>query len=211
MKKCLSLFISAALLVTAALPASAQKAPSADQVLQRVAKKLAAVKALGYTYTREFNYPSEDYLSKSTSTGYLDLTSLAGPLGFRYQFEDEEYIAVYNGSESFIAIKKKKAMVVENNPPKRRMESSSSIYNSPLTLKYALPKIIADKKILKRLTIENVGGQRQVSRRVLSSQSVYHRARRYRGDEKRSNLDLSSGDRRNDVSSARGSRDERQE
>ena len=161
MKKCLSLFIAATLLATAALPASAQKAAAADQVLQRVAKKLASVKALGYTYTREFNYPSEEYLSKSTSTGYLELTSQAGPLGFRYQFEDDEYIAVYNGSESFIAIKKKKAMVVENNPPKRRMESSASLYNSPLTLKYVLPKIIADKKIAKSLTTENVNGQRR--------------------------------------------------
>lgn len=72
MKKFLLLVVATALLIIAALPATAQKAASADDVLHRVAKQLAFVKILGYTCTREFNYPCEDYLSKSTSTGYLD-------------------------------------------------------------------------------------------------------------------------------------------
>ena len=125
--------------------------------MQKVATKLAAVKALGYTYTREFNYPSEEYLSKSTSTGYLDLNPPDGTLGFRYQFVDDDYIAIYNGSENFIAIKKKKTMVVTNNPTAERMDSSASIYNSPLTLRNVLPKIMADKKIVKSLSTDAQG------------------------------------------------------
>src|SRR5690349_1855227 len=120
-------FLVIALLL--AIPTSAQKLTSAEAVMQKVANKLAAVKVLGYTYTREFNYPSEEYRSVSISTGYLDLASADGPLGFRYQFVDDEYIAVYNGSENFIAVKKKKVMVVTNNPTAERMDSSSSLYN----------------------------------------------------------------------------------
>ena len=135
----------------------AQNLPSAESVMQKTAAKLAAIKALGYTYTREFNYPSEDYLSVSTSTGYLELNSTDVPLGFRYQFVDDDYIAIYNGTENFIAIKKKKAMVVTDNPTAERMDSSASIYNSPLTLKNVLPKILADKKITKNLSTDAQG------------------------------------------------------
>ena len=148
--------IATALLLIAAVQSPSQ---TADSVMQKAAKKLASVKALGYTYTREFNYPSEEYLSKSISTGYLDLNATDAALGFRFQFSDDEYMAVYNGSETFIAVKKKKTMVVQNNPTKDRMESSAYLYNSPLTLKYALPKIIADNKIPKKLATEKVDGQ----------------------------------------------------
>jgi outer membrane lipoprotein-sorting protein len=148
--------IATALLLVAAVQTSSQTATS---VMQKVAKKLATVKALGYTYTREFNYPSEEYVSKSISTGYLDMNATDVALGFRFQFSDDEYLAVYNGSETFIAVKKKKEMVVQNNPARDRMESSAYLYNSPLTLKYALPKIIADSKIPKKLSTEKVNGQ----------------------------------------------------
>jgi thiol-disulfide isomerase/thioredoxin/outer membrane lipoprotein-sorting protein len=147
----------AVLLLFFSADSAAQRTPSAEVVMQKVATKLAKVKALGYTYTREFNYPSEDYLSKSISTGYLDLKAPDGALGFRYQFSDDEYLAIYNGSENFIGIKKKKTMVVTSNPSADRMDSSSSLYNSPLTLRNALPKILADNKILKTISTDAQG------------------------------------------------------
>jgi thiol-disulfide isomerase/thioredoxin len=159
MKRILSLLaIAAPIFLFSATQTHAQ---TANSVMQKVAKKLAAVKALGYTHTREFNYPSEDYLSKSISTGYLDMSAPDTANGFRFHFSDDEYISVYNGSESFVAVKKKKIMVVNNNPPRNMLESSSYLYNSPLTLKHVLPKIIADSKIPKKLTAETIGGQRR--------------------------------------------------
>jgi peroxiredoxin len=80
-------------------------------------------------------------------------------LGFRYQSSDDEYLGIYNGSESIIGVKKKKVLVVENIPDANRIESSSVLYNSPLALRNVLPKIIADKKIPKTLTTEKVDGQ----------------------------------------------------
>lgn len=151
-----SVLIAVVLLFCAAQSA-AQRTPSAEVVMRKVATKLAKVKELGYTYTREFNYPSEEYLSKSVSTGYLDLAPPDGTLGFRYQFSDDEYLAIYNGSENFIGIKKKMTMVVTNNPSADRMDSSASLYNSPLTLKNVLPKILADKKILKTISTDTQG------------------------------------------------------
>ena len=127
MNRHLSTFsIATALLLVAAVQTPSQ---TANSVMQKVAKKLATVKALGYTYTREFNYPSEEYVSKSISTGYLDMNATDVALGFRFQFSDDEYMAVYNGSETFIAVKKKKEMVVQNNPARDRMESSAYLYN----------------------------------------------------------------------------------
>jgi thiol-disulfide isomerase/thioredoxin len=148
-------------LLLCAISAHAQSNPTPESVLKRTAARLATVKALGYTVTRELNYSSEDYLSKSTSTGYLELKATEGPHGFRYNFDDDDYIAVYNGSESFVAVKKRKIMQVNSQPPLNMLESSAVLYNSPLTLKAVLPKIIADAKIPKKLSVETVNGQRR--------------------------------------------------
>jgi thiol-disulfide isomerase/thioredoxin len=159
MNKCILLSIAAALLLLTAVAVPAQKAPSAEYVLEKVAKKLAATKSLGYKYTREFNYPSEDYLSKSVSSAYLDLEPAPGTLGFRFQFSDDELMHIYNGSESFLAIKKSKKIQVDNKPSLKRFGSSAYLYNSPITLKYVLPKIIADKSISKKLSTMDIEGR----------------------------------------------------
>ena len=157
MNKFTLLSIIAALLLLAAVQMPAQKQPSPDSVLEKVSKKLASAKSLGYTYTREFNYPSEDYLSKSVASAYLDLESAPGSLGFRFQFSDDQLLLIYNGSENFLGIKKNKTIRVENNPSLKFFASSAYLYNSPLTLKYVLPKIIADKSIPKKLSTVTIG------------------------------------------------------
>jgi peroxiredoxin len=158
--KYLSLFpIATVLLFLTASETYSQKAPSAEFVLQKTATKLASARALGYTFTLEFNYPSEEYLSTTTGVTYLELRSPDSLLGFRYQSSDNEYLGIYNGSERIVGVKKKKVLVVENVPDANRIESSSVLYNSPLALRNVLPKIIADKKIPKTLTTEKVSGQ----------------------------------------------------
>lgn len=127
--------------------------------MQKAADKLSSVKVLGYTYSREFNYASEGYLSRSSSSGYMDFQHKESPLGFRFQFSDDDLFAIYNGSESFVGAKKQKIIQVRNNPTLKSFDGFGSFYNSPLTLKYVLPKIIADKSIPKKLSYGKVNGQ----------------------------------------------------
>jgi thiol-disulfide isomerase/thioredoxin len=126
--------------------------------MREVADKLAVVKKLGYTYKQELNYPSEGYLHQSSTESFLDLKPADSGAGFRYQFSNDEYLAIYNGAEKFIAIKKDKTIMVENNPPIRSFSSSAFLYYSPLTVKNVLPKIIADKTIQKKVTVTKIAG-----------------------------------------------------
>ena len=150
--------IATAFILITATQTAAQKS-SADVVLQKLANKLASVKLLGYTYKREFNYPSEGYLSESVASSYVDFRPADGTLGFRHQFSDDNIFAIYNGSESFVASKKKKTITVKTNPTLKSFDGFGFFYNSPLTLKYVLPKIIADKTISKKMSTAKLFGR----------------------------------------------------
>ena len=126
--------------------------------MRRVAKKLAAVKLLGYKYTFTYNYPARDSRTVVTSQAYLDLQPAERKDGFKFQFNSDERLSVYNGSEYFIADEKTKKLYVDSSPAFDHV-GDIVLQNSPLTLKYALPKIVDDKKIEKKLTMINVNGR----------------------------------------------------
>jgi thiol-disulfide isomerase/thioredoxin len=158
-KHSFSLAIVVLTLSTLAAPAFAQKTPTADAVMQKVVNKLSSLKVLGYIYARELNYASEGYLSKTVTAGYMDFNHKESALGFRFQFSDDEILAIYNGTESFVAAKKKKIIQVRNSQTLKSFDGFASFYNSPLTLKYVLPKIIADKSIPRKITVAKVDGR----------------------------------------------------
>src|SRR5215831_2013035 len=96
---------------------NAQLGNADERILQKIVEKLTSVKTLKYRYKREMNYPSEGYLSETSADSYLDLKPVDSPNGFRYQFSSDDLLAIYNGSERFIAEKKKKTIHVDNDPP----------------------------------------------------------------------------------------------
>ena len=126
--------------------------------MRRVANKLATVKLLGYKYTFTYAYPSQDRRTVVTSQAYFDLRPADRKDGFKFQFNGEGRLSVYNGSERFIADEKTKKLYVDSKPAFDRV-GDIVLQNSPLTLKYALPKIVADKKIEKKLLEVNVNGR----------------------------------------------------
>jgi thiol-disulfide isomerase/thioredoxin len=170
-KLAISIFVTLLFVLTTNIPA--QDGLSTDQVIQNVADKLASVKTLRYRYERELNYASEGYLNNVFADSFLDLKPVDGDLGFKYQFSNDELLAIYNGSEKFIADKKKKMIKVENDPPLKSFGSFGFFYYSPLTLKNILPKLIAEKTIDKKVTVIKIGGvDHYVLEFVLSKKSI---------------------------------------
>src|SRR5687768_156412 len=100
------------------LPAHSQKV-SAEQVLRKVSDKLNGLKTLQYSYRRELNYPSEAYYHEVTGETYLDFTSTDEILGFNYQFNNQDFIYVFNGSEQFQCNKKEKRIGINFTPSKK--------------------------------------------------------------------------------------------
>lgn len=138
---------------------SAQEFSSAERVLQKVADKLAETKLIGYKYGFEFSYPSQDRLVEQWAQAFLDLQPTDGSQ-FRFQFSGADLVSVYNGTERFFLDKKGKKIHVENKPS---FKSFGDIFlqNSPLSLKYALPRITADRSIRKKVSIVRSGDREQ--------------------------------------------------
>jgi thiol-disulfide isomerase/thioredoxin len=133
-----------------ALTGSTNLHPNNDlEVFRKVSKALGKLKTVHYTYRREFSYPSESYLSKTEGQMYLDFTTDAQLVGFRYQYSHNGEFATFNGSEIFSNNLEDKTLSIKRNLTPASFEGNSWIYNSIVTLKNALPMIIADNSITK--------------------------------------------------------------
>jgi peroxiredoxin len=125
--------------------------PAATKVLNKVMGRLNSLKAVSYNYKRIEDYPGEGYHEEMSVDAYLDFTPAAQLIGLRYQFSNNDILSVYNGSEDFYCNKKEKTITVSNSPDINSFKNSSNLLNSPVSLKNALPGIIADETIPKLL------------------------------------------------------------
>ena len=150
--------IGVVLLWFSASQSAAQRTPSAEYVLQKVASKLAGVKLLGYKYNFEYNYPARDSRTVVNAQTYFDLQPADQKDGFKFQFIGEDRWSVYNGSERFTGDKKSKKLYVDSSPS---FNSYGDIFllNSPLALKNALPTILKDARIQKKLSVTTINGR----------------------------------------------------
>jgi outer membrane lipoprotein-sorting protein len=121
-------------------------------VFKKVAGQLSSLKGIKYHYAREFNYPSEGYLSKTEGEMYIDFGNESDLAGFRYQYSDNNGFSVFNGVEIFNGSVKDQKMRVMSQVKSRQLEGQSPLFNSIVTLRNALPGIISDQSIPKTLS-----------------------------------------------------------
>jgi len=156
------------------LPLSAQEVAQPERVLQKVAEKLASVKLLGYKYGFEYGRPSQDRNMKVEADAFLDLKPSDGASRFRFQFVGGDRFSAYNGTERFTLDKPSKKIYVETTPS---FDSFGDIFLmfSPLSLKYALPRVIADATVKKKVSLIRSGdGERyliefSLTKRILTA------------------------------------------
>lgn len=125
------------------------KTATAEQIISRMSQTLQEKPTLRYRYQRELNYFSEGIHHELSADCYLDFSVKNPVLGFRYQVQDSDMLAVFNGSETFSANKRNGTLRVDAQPDHSRFESMSFFYNSPVTLRAALPTLLADQTIPK--------------------------------------------------------------
>lgn len=128
-----------------------QKSLSADDILQKTSAKLASLKTIRYKYRQEYNYKSEAYFAESKADSFLDFTTAENAIGVKFQFDNSDVFIAYNGSETFSLRKKDKTIQVSSKPNKAELASFSYLQFSPLMWRNVLPKIIADKSIVKAI------------------------------------------------------------
>lgn len=147
----LTLFVILPLAFISNVFAPNQKTLSADEILQKTAAKLSSLKTIKYKYHQEYNYKSEAYFAESRAESFLDFVPVESANGLKFQFDNPNVFIAYNGSEIFTLKKKDKTIEVESKPKTENLNSKSYLQFSPLMWRNALPKIIADKAIVKAI------------------------------------------------------------
>jgi peroxiredoxin/outer membrane lipoprotein-sorting protein len=125
---------------------------NAKEVLQKLLATINSYERISYNYYRSINYFSESYHHETSGATLLDFKNRDTLLGFRYLMESEQYKLVYNGAESFSLYKPDKTIAINYKPVLTDFNSLSFFLNSIVTLKKALPAIIADEDIAKTVT-----------------------------------------------------------
>jgi len=118
-------------------------------LFKQVSEKLASLKSVKYHYTREFNYPSEGYVSKAEGEMYVVFAKENDLAGMRFQHEDAQGFSIFNNAELFNGKNKTKTITVTNIKDPKNLEGKSALYHSMVTLRNALPLIIEDESIQK--------------------------------------------------------------
>ena len=140
------------LLIGAQLSAYAQDAASGRRealaILQKTSDKLHGLSSIGYTLKRELNYASEHYRNISKWSCYFHFDSSAAPVAFKYQIRDSSSSHFFNGTEKFDLDDVSGEIDVSNNLRKEDFEGLSYLYNSIVTLRNILPRIIANPDLI---------------------------------------------------------------
>ena len=127
-------------------------------LFKQVSEKLSGLKTISYQYSREFNYPSEGYVSKTEGKMYIDFAKESDLVGMRFQYQDEQGFVIFNNAELFNAKKKTKTMTVVKIKAQQNLEGRSPLYNSFVTLRNALPLLIKDGSIKKSASDTLING-----------------------------------------------------
>jgi hypothetical protein len=120
--------------------------------------RLQALKYISYVYQREGNYSSEGHLHKYEGKMFFDFTKKENHIGANCYFENNEYIAVYNGTELFHCDKRTQSLEVRVNLAPEEIDSEIFLPCSMLSIRNALPWVIEDKGVYKKYEDTVVNG-----------------------------------------------------
>lgn len=130
----------------------AVESPDALKIFNKVAFRLANIKSVKYRFTKEFNYPSNDYLYKSEGDMYISFAKDNDRVGFRYFYQSNDGVIFFNNAELVSTDAQKKTMTVKRKVKLENFSGNPPLFHSIITLRNALPLIINDKSILKTVS-----------------------------------------------------------
>lgn len=161
MTKKYTIFLTALLLTVFQLKGYCTNKSTPDDLLlfRKVAQKLMDLKTVCYHYSRAFSYPSEKYYSKSERQMYVDFGKENDLVGFRYQYRDSVGFSIFNNSGIFDGDIQNNTIGITNKIEKSGFEGRSAIYNSIITLRALLPRIIEDHSVIKHVTDTLIGNK----------------------------------------------------
>jgi peroxiredoxin len=151
--RCYRVGLRLASLLSFAYGLHAQQNPARSQeamtILRKMSAKLASLSRVSYHYRRELSYASEDYHHVLEADIFIEFDPKQQPVGAIYQAHDATGFEVYNGSEILRGVVATRTIQMSPVNFAKDLERVSFLYNSFLTLRLALPNLLADATIAK--------------------------------------------------------------
>ena len=131
----------------------------AIDVLTKTHSKLSQIKQLGFTYTHDINYRSENYRAKRQGKAYLDFTSQDILIGFRFIDHHSAGQTIYNDEQLIFMNDKDTTIDIDYKPRRQSLGGAGFMLNSPITLRYSIPKLLTDNSIGKTIRDTIISGK----------------------------------------------------
>jgi thiol-disulfide isomerase/thioredoxin len=148
-------------LVCMLLLVQAAKGQTGDaiNVLAKTQHKISRIKQLGFGYTHDINYRSENYRAQRQGKAYLDFMSQDTLIGFRFIDRHATGQNIFNGGQQIFISDRDTTIDIDYKPRRQSLGSSGFLLNSPITLRYAIPKLLADETIGKTMRDTMISGK----------------------------------------------------
>lgn len=153
---------------------------SANKMLDKVYASINNLSNISFYHKRIINYRSTGVYNLLEGNVFFDFMSQDTILGIRFYADTKNHIFVFNGSEEFHIDKKSGDLFLSRVPQKNALESISILNHSLLSLKKAIPWIIADHSIIKNVYDTMMDNQRFVVVRMdMKNAAIYTSGERW--------------------------------
>lgn len=143
------LFLSVAIaLFPTSTFAQVNKASDTSALFDQLSEKLNSLSTVSYHYRRELNYASENYDNIVEADLYLEFNNEQTP-GFLYQAHLSDGFEFFNGSEVVHGTASTHVLQMAAVHGIDGLKNNSFLFNSFLTLRRALPALLADTTVKK--------------------------------------------------------------
>jgi thiol-disulfide isomerase/thioredoxin len=122
-----------------------------DDILIKANEKFNEIKTISYCQNRIVSEPSASNFNTYAGTVYLDFTSPVSIIDCWFQFEKDNYLLIYNGTEDFEIDKKNKSIALQK-VEYRLFDGYSFLNHSFYTIKKFLPVLIKSPEIRKTIS-----------------------------------------------------------
>lgn len=139
--------------------------PDAITVLQKVQAKLELLKGVSYHHTRETHYYADNYENLMQADIYIDF-SAPGPLGLRFQADEQKSAFVYDGKRTLRLDKENLTIDSASATTIRSIQNNSYLYHSLAMLRRTIPVIIANDSLQKSVTDTLINGKKYYNVRI---------------------------------------------
>ena len=147
MRFCIYLFIAIALSPSSTF-AQVNKGSDTFALFDRLSEKLNSLSTVSYHYRRELNYASENYSNILETDLYLEFDNQQSP-GFLYQAHSSDGFEFFNGSEVVRGTASTRVLQMTAIHSIDGLKNNSLLFISFLTLRRALPALLADTTVKK--------------------------------------------------------------